>query len=88
MKRMILIGLVLILAIVTGSAAVSEPLTYGNIVAHFKAAQLRAIQVQKRCTVFFEGEWASQNVYSYAMIVSKTQMKTSKSPFISPTLTK
>ena len=69
MKRMILIGLVLILGIVTGSAAVSEPLTYGNIVAHFKAAQLRAIQVQKRCTVFFEGEWASQNVYSYAMIV-------------------
>lgn len=69
MKRMILAGLVLILAIATGSAAVPKPLTYGNIVSHFKAAELRAIQVQKRCTVFLEGEWASKNIYSYALIV-------------------
>ena len=62
MKRVILIGLALILAMATGSAAVPEPLTYGNIVSHFKAAQLRTIQVQKRCTVFLEGEWANQNV--------------------------
>ena len=46
-----------------------EPLTYANVVAHFKAAHLRATEVQKRCTVFFEGEWASANVYNYALII-------------------
>jgi hypothetical protein len=69
MKRMVLIGLVLTLAITTAPAAAPEPLTYANIVSHFKAAEMRAIQVQKRCTVFLEGEWASPNIYSYALIV-------------------
>ena len=37
--------------------------------AHFKQAHLRATEVQKRCTVFFEGEWVNPNVYNYAVIM-------------------
>ena len=69
MKRLITISLAVILTIVAGSAAVPENLTYAKIVSHFKAAQLRATEVQKRCTIFFEGEWANTNVYNYALIV-------------------
>ena len=51
------------------AAAPVQPLTYGNVVSHFKEAELRTIQVQKRCTVFFEGEFKSKNVYDYCLIV-------------------
>ncbi|HLW35167.1 MAG TPA: hypothetical protein VKS98_05865, partial [Chthoniobacterales bacterium] len=43
--------------------------TYANVVAYFKTTHLRATEVQKRCTVFFEGEWAGSNVYNYCLIV-------------------
>lgn len=46
-----------------------QPLTYANVIAHFKAAELKAIEVQKRCTIFFEGEWKSAGIYDYAVIV-------------------
>jgi len=71
MKRMLCIGLALILPVGTGSTAPPRPenLTYANIVSHFKAAQLRMTEVQKRCTVFFEGEWKSPNIYAYGLIV-------------------
>ena len=46
-----------------------QPLTYANVVAHFKQAGLRATEVQKRCTVFFEGEWATSSVYNYCLII-------------------
>jgi hypothetical protein len=46
-----------------------QPLTYANVVSHFKAAQLRATEVQKRCTIFFEGEWKSADVYNYGIII-------------------
>jgi hypothetical protein len=53
-----------------GSAkgAVQE-LTYKNVVSHFKAARLCETQVQPRCTVFYEGEWTSPNVYSYGLFI-------------------
>jgi hypothetical protein len=46
-----------------------QPLTYANVVSHFKAAHLRVIEVQKRCTIFFEGEFKSANVYNYGIII-------------------
>jgi hypothetical protein len=46
-----------------------QPLTYANVVSHFKAAHLRTTEVQKRCTIFFEGEWKNRDVYNYGLIV-------------------
>ena len=34
-----------------------------------RKAKLRPIQVQKRCTVFFEGEFKNANVYNYCLII-------------------
>ncbi|HYJ03755.1 MAG TPA: hypothetical protein VEX43_01375 [Chthoniobacterales bacterium] len=50
-------------------AAPPKPLTYANVVSFFKEARFRPIQVQKRCTVFFEGEFKNANVYNYCLIV-------------------
>jgi hypothetical protein len=50
-------------------AANVQPLTYANVVSHFKAAHLRTTEVQKRCTIFFEGEWKNANVYNYGIII-------------------
>jgi hypothetical protein len=46
-----------------------KPLTYANVVSLFKSAHLRATEVQKRCTVFFEGEWKNANIYNYCLII-------------------
>ena len=46
-----------------------QPLTYANVVAHFKSAGLRTTEVQKRCTVFFEGEWKSRDMYDYGLLI-------------------
>ena len=49
--------------------AILQPLTYTNVVAFFKEAQFRPVEVQKRCTVFFEGEWKEANNYNYCLII-------------------
>lgn len=46
-----------------------QPLTYANIVSEFKAAGLRVTEVQKRCTIFFEGKWNNANIYDYCVIM-------------------
>lgn len=46
-----------------------QPLTYANVVSHFKSAGLHTTEVQKRCTIFFEGEWKNANVYNYGIII-------------------
>ena len=50
-------------------SAPKQPLTYANVVALFKSAQLRPTEVQKRCTIFFEGEWKSASIYDYCVIM-------------------
>jgi hypothetical protein len=50
-------------------ASDAQPLTYANVVSYFKSAHLRTTEVQKRCTMFFEGEWANSNVYNYCLII-------------------
>ena len=46
-----------------------QPLTYANVVSFFKSAHLRTTEVQKRCTVFFEGEWKNADIYNYCLII-------------------
>jgi hypothetical protein len=46
-----------------------KPLTYANVVSHFKDAHLRTTEVQKRCTIFFEGEWKTRDIYDYGLII-------------------
>jgi hypothetical protein len=49
--------------------AAKQPLTYSNVVSFFKSAHLHPTEVQKRCTIFFEGEWTSANIYNYCVIM-------------------
>jgi hypothetical protein len=51
------------------SPANLRPLEYANVVAFLKETHLKATEVQKRCTVFFEGEWKNAEVYSYCLII-------------------
>jgi hypothetical protein len=51
------------------TAQSSQPFTYANVVANFKAAGLRTTEVQKRCTIFFEGKWKSASIYDYCVIM-------------------
>ena len=50
------------------SAAI-KPLTYANVVSFFKEARFRPVEVQRRCTVFYEGEWKNANIYDYCLII-------------------
>jgi len=50
-------------------SASPKPLTYANVVAFFKEARLRPTEVQKRCTVFFEGEFRKADIYNYCLII-------------------
>ena len=51
------------------SSAQKQPFTYANVVSFFKSAHFRPTEVQKRCTIFFEGEWKNANVYDYCVIM-------------------
>ena len=50
-------------------SATIKPLTYANVVSFFKEARFRPVEVQKRCTVFYEGEWKNANIYDYCLII-------------------
>lgn len=83
MKQQITISLAVIALLGTASAILPvkskspkkpesanvQPLTYANVVSHFKAAHLRTTEFQKRCTIFFEGEWKNRDIYNYGLIV-------------------
>jgi len=51
------------------AAANLKPLTFENVVSFFKQAHLRPTEVQKRCLIFFEGEWKKPDIYSYCVIL-------------------
>jgi|SRR5205823_10803086 len=51
------------------AAANLKPLTFENVVSFFKQAHLRPTEVQKRCLIFFEGEWKNPDIYSYCVIL-------------------
>ena len=39
--------------------------------AYFKEAGFRATEVQKRCTVLFEGQWKGPALYNYCLIIAE-----------------
>lgn len=39
------------------------------MVSYFKETGLRTTEVQKRCTIFFEGEFKTKDIYDYCLIV-------------------
>ena len=49
--------------------AAVKPLTYANVISFFKEANLHPTEVQKRCTIFFEGEWTNANIYNYCLVI-------------------
>lgn len=49
--------------------AKTRPMTYANVVSFFEETRLHPTEVQKRCTVFFEGEWKNANMYNYCLII-------------------
>jgi hypothetical protein len=51
------------------TAANLEPLTFENVVSFFKQAHLRPTEVQKRCVIFFEGQWTRPDIYNYCVIL-------------------
>jgi len=51
------------------SSANVQPITYANVVSFFKSTHFRPTEVQKRCTIFFEGEWKNANIYDYCVIM-------------------
>ena len=71
MRTYITLILAVIAFSISGTATSSNrtPLTYGNVISFFKEAQFRPTEVQKRCTVFFEGEWTNPNNYNYCLII-------------------
>ena len=74
MKRLFLLGLTIAAA---GCAAVpvaapdtERPLTFANVRAYFSdTLKFRPTEVQKRCVIFYEGEWVSPQVYNYCVII-------------------
>jgi hypothetical protein len=53
----------------TSRPAGITPFNYANVVSFPKSAELRVTEVQKRCTIFFEGQWRSADVYDYCLII-------------------
>lgn len=46
------------------------PLTFGNVRHFFSdTLNIRPTEVQKRCVIFYEGEWVSANVYNDCVII-------------------
>jgi len=70
MKRHGLIALTMLALALPLHARSPAPLTFGNV-RHFFADTLhiRPTEVQKRCVIFYEGEWISPNVYNYCVII-------------------
>lgn len=50
-------------------SATTTALTYNNVVSYFKETGLPTTEVQKRCTIFFEGEWKGASIYNYCVII-------------------
>jgi len=51
-------------------AEVPRPLTFTNVRSFFsETLRIRPTEVQKRCVIFYEGEWQNANIYNYCVII-------------------
>jgi hypothetical protein len=47
-----------------------EPLTFKNVSAFFsETLKIRPTEIQKRCVIFYAGEWRNSNDYNYCVII-------------------
>ena len=47
-----------------------RPLTFANVRSFFSdTLRIRPTEVQKRCAIFYEGEWQNANTYNYCVII-------------------
>ena len=52
------------------AAEALHPLTFANVRAYFSdSLGFRPTEVQKRCVVFYEGEWVNAKIYNYCVII-------------------
>jgi hypothetical protein len=60
-------------ATITAGSTVAEaprPLTFTNVRSFFsETLRIRPTEVQKRCVIFYEGEWQNANIYNYCVII-------------------
>ena len=48
----------------------STPLTFENVTSFFSdTLHIRPTEVQKRCVIFYEGEWKNAKTYNYCVII-------------------
>jgi len=51
-------------------AKAPRPLTFINVRSFFsETLRIRPTEVQKRCVIFYEGEWQNANTYNYCVII-------------------
>ncbi len=47
-----------------------QPLTFANVRSFFSdTLHIRPTEVQKRCVIFYEGEWLNSRTYNYSVII-------------------
>ena len=52
------------------AAGTPRPLTFANVRAYFAdSLGFRPTEVQKRCVIFYEGEWVNAKIYNYCVII-------------------
>ena len=51
-------------------AQAPRPLSFANVRSFFSdTLRLRPTEVQRRCVIFYEGEWRNANTYNYCVII-------------------
>ncbi len=55
---------------VSAPAGAPRPLTFTNVRSYFSdTLRFRPTEVQKRCVIFYEGEWINPKLYNYCVII-------------------
>ncbi|HEY3663017.1 MAG TPA: hypothetical protein VGL24_07680 [Chthoniobacterales bacterium] len=71
MKRLVVAGLAISLLLAgAASGAAPLPLTFRNVRTFFSdTLRIRPTEVQKKCAIFYEGEWINPKDYNYCVII-------------------
>ena len=73
MKRLIFVCLTTLAfapALDAASPPSPQPLTFANVRSFFSdTLHIRPAEVQKRCIIFYEGEWLNSRTYNYSIII-------------------